>query len=69
MSVYDTYNRLEIEITSNCNARCPGCSRTLDGETNPLLTVADLTVEDFITKVPAEALHKKSIEFCVRVSS
>ena len=64
MTIYDTYDRIEIEITSNCNARCSGCSRTLNGETNPELTVADLTVEDFIARVPAEALHKKGIEFC-----
>ena len=64
MTIYDTYDRIEIEITSNCNARCSGCSRTLNGETNPQLTVADLTVEDFTARVPAEALHKKSIEFC-----
>ena len=64
MTVYDTYDTIEIEITSNCNARCPGCSRTLNGETNPQLTVADLTAEDFIKSIPQEALYNKRLEFC-----
>jgi len=28
---------IHLEITNKCNSRCPGCARTLDGDTHPLL--------------------------------
>lgn len=64
MNYYNTYNRIEIEITSKCNARCPGCSRNVNGITNPQLQVQDLSSENFIKYVPKEALKGKKIEFC-----
>jgi len=67
MSVFDNYNRLEIEITSKCNARCPPCSRTdysAKAQTNPHLTVADLSYENFIKYVPQSAIKNKDLEFC-----
>ena len=64
MTVYDTYNRLEIEITSKCNARCPGCSRTYNGETHPGISITDLSAEAFINRIPKQALKNKRIEFC-----
>ena len=31
---------LQVELTSNCNAMCPGCGRNIDGlKVNPNLTV------------------------------
>ena len=64
MPGFDSYKRIEIEITSKCNARCPGCSRTVKGETHPLLNVADFSYENFIKYVPAKALKNKYLEFC-----
>lgn len=64
MTVYDTYNRLEIEITSKCNARCPGCSRTYKGEPHPGLTIADLSADAFIARIPNQAFKNKRVEFC-----
>ncbi len=64
MSIYNSYNRIEIEITSKCNARCPGCSRTYQGETHPGLPVKDFTAENFIKNVPVNAIRGKEIEFC-----
>jgi MoaA/NifB/PqqE/SkfB family radical SAM enzyme len=64
MTVYDTYNRLEIEITSKCNARCPGCSRTYKGELHPGLTIADLSADAFIARIPNQAFKNKRVEFC-----
>ena len=26
---------IRVEITNKCNARCPGCERTVDGDTHP----------------------------------
>ena len=62
MTVCDTYNRIEIEITSKCNARCPGCSRTYKGETHPGLTIADLSADAFIARIPNQAFKNKRIE-------
>ena len=64
MPDFDSYKRIEIEITSKCNARCPGCSRTVKGETHPRLNVADFSYENFIKYVPAKALKNKYLEFC-----
>ena len=37
--------KIEVELTTRCNARCPGCARTLKGETNPDVELADITLE------------------------
>jgi len=34
--------KVELEITSDCNAACPGCARTLNGCTINLFTLQDL---------------------------
>jgi len=28
---------IHLEITNKCNSRCPGCARTLNGDTHPML--------------------------------
>ena len=35
--------KVELEITSDCNAACPGCARTLNKD---LLTIQSFTFED-----------------------
>ena len=39
--------QFEIEITSKCNARCPGCSRTVDGKTHPNLNIIEISLDEF----------------------
>ena len=45
-SLLDRMEELELEITSKCNARCPGCSRTVDGEVTPDIHVQDFPYEE-----------------------
>ena len=53
----------EIEITSKCNARCPGCSRTLDGETHPNLKMLEISLDDFKNIFPRIAIEGKRFGF------
>ena len=46
--------KIEVELTTRCNARCPGCARTLKGETNPDVELADITLENY-----KKVLHSK----------
>lgn len=53
----------ELEITSKCNARCPGCSRTVDGETHSGLDMLDISI-DYIKKIfPPEAIKGRDFGF------
>lgn len=58
----------EIELTTRCNAICPGCGRFEDGKfgvLDPGLVIRDITFEDFATIVPCEfLLQLESILFC-----
>ena len=38
--IVPTVTNLQVELTSNCNAMCPGCGRNIDGvSVNPNLVV------------------------------
>ena len=38
--IVPTVTNLQVELTSNCNAMCPGCGRNIDGlQVNPNLVV------------------------------
>jgi MoaA/NifB/PqqE/SkfB family radical SAM enzyme len=39
----DDINKIELEITSNCNAACPGCARTQNPD---ILEINSFGVED-----------------------
>ena len=53
----------EIEITSKCNARCPGCSRTHNGDTHPDLKMLEISLEQFKNIFPPELIIDKSFAF------
>ena len=38
---------LQIEVTSRCNLMCPQCGRVSKGKLNPLLTLSELTPDDY----------------------
>ena len=56
---------IRVEITNKCNARCPGCERTVDGDTHPELkkNVVEYTLEDFKTMFPKEIIPNKEFFF------
>ena len=44
---------IHIELTTNCQAKCPMCSRNIhSGIENPLLKIVGWTLEDFKTIIP-----------------
>jgi len=53
----------ELELTSKCNARCPGCSRTLDGDTHPGLEMLDISIDQIKKIFPPKAIKGKDFGF------
>ena len=64
MSSINDYQAIEIELTSQCNIRCPGCARNVHGDTNPNLKLETISYETFIKRIPQHVLKGKSISFC-----
>ena len=64
MSSINDYQTIEIELTSQCNIRCPGCARNVHGDTNPNLKLETISYETFIKRIPQHVLKGKSISFC-----
>jgi len=57
--------KIEIELSTRCNARCPGCARTLKGETNPNVELADITLANYKKILHSkEYIENKEIFFC-----
>lgn len=52
----DDIQRIELEITSNCNAACPGCIRTSHSH---LLEIIDFKLSDLIRMFPNEHYIKE----------
>lgn len=56
---YSQLKQVHLEITNNCQASCPMCSRNIDGGlTNPLIKTHDWTLEDFKTIMNPELLNQ-----------
>lgn len=58
--------QIHLEITNNCQASCPMCSRNNHGGLeNPLIKINEWTLDDFKTIINQEVLNQiKSIYFC-----
>lgn len=55
-------NKIELEITSDCNAACPGCARTLNPDK---LKIQSFTYHDILRLFPNEAdIRGKEFKFC-----
>lgn len=62
MNYIDKINKIELEITSGCNAACPGCARTqlIDD-----LKVSSFTLMDLKRIFPSkESIENKKFKFC-----
>ena len=58
----DFIKKIELEITSDCNAACPGCARTLNFDN---LVVTQVTLQDLKRILPDEKYIKgKDIRLC-----
>ena len=58
----DNVNKVELEITSNCNAGCPGCARTQNLD---LVELSSITTEDIRNMFPTEKhIRGKNFKFC-----
>jgi len=63
---FDQLHKIEIELTTRCQASCPMCSRNFHGLLpNNNIKNIDWTFEDFIKIISTEVLeHVKIISFC-----
>jgi MoaA/NifB/PqqE/SkfB family radical SAM enzyme len=58
----DKIKKIELEITSDCNAACPGCARTLNKD---ILQVTSFTLEDLKRIFPTtNHIADKEFKFC-----
>jgi len=58
----DNIKKIELEITSDCNAACPGCTRTRFPE---LLKIQSFSLEDIKRLFPTKnEISKKQFKFC-----
>ena len=66
MFKFDNLKSIHIELTSNCQARCPMCARNNHGGLpNPLLKIQQWTIEDFKSIITQEILDTvDKIYFC-----
>jgi len=57
--------KFDVEITNKCNARCPGCIRTVDGDTHPFLkqNITEWSLEEFSNIFPKELVSGKEFIF------
>ncbi len=57
--------KFDMELTNKCNARCPGCTRTVDGDTHPFLKANQLqwTLDEFSSLLPPEVIDNKEFTF------
>lgn len=58
----DNVKKIELEITSNCNAACPGCARTQNLD---LVEIDSVSIEDIERLFPSEEyIRDKNFKFC-----
>lgn len=53
--------KVELEITSDCNAACPGCARTLNKD---LLQINSFTLQDLQRIFPSDDYSDVEFKFC-----
>jgi len=66
MFKFNELKQIHLEITNNCQARCPMCSRNHHGGLeNPLIQLNSWTLDDFKTIINHEVLDQvESLFFC-----
>ena len=66
MFKFNELKQLHLEITNNCQASCPMCSRNHHGgQSNPLIKITEWSLDDFKNIISQEVLDQvSSIYFC-----
>lgn len=66
MFKFSELKSIHLEVTNNCQASCPMCSRNINGGLdNPLLKVNSWSLDDFKTVMSVEVLQQiQSFYFC-----
>jgi MoaA/NifB/PqqE/SkfB family radical SAM enzyme len=66
MFKFNELRRIHLEITNNCQASCPMCSRNINGGgNNPLIQINNWTLENFKDIISFEVLENlEGINFC-----
>jgi len=66
MFKFNELKQLHLEITNNCQASCPMCSRNHHGgQSNPLIKITEWSFDDFKNIITQEVLDQvSSIYFC-----
>lgn len=64
----DQIHNIHFEITNKCNSRCPGCARTLNGDTHPYYN--ELLIKSWMknAKFHNQECFKKCGDFAKRQS-
>lgn len=63
---FNDIRSVHIELTNNCQARCPMCARNVHGGvTNPLINITQIRLDEYKKILPPEFLNQISyIYFC-----
>ena len=63
---FNKLNRVHLEISNRCQASCPMCPRNIHGGIdNPLLSINEWTIDDFVKIFPLDVLEQlEIINFC-----
>ena len=62
MKLISKIKKIELEITSNCNAACPGCART---QNHDKLSINSFSIADIKRLFPSvEHINNKQFKFC-----
>jgi MoaA/NifB/PqqE/SkfB family radical SAM enzyme len=66
MFKFNELKHIHLEITNNCQASCPMCSRNdHGGQTNPLININSWTLKSYTRAMSDEVLRQiKTISFC-----
>lgn len=57
----DKIKKIELEITSDCNAACPGCARTLHSD---ILQINQFGLNELKRLFPVDQIKDKQFKFC-----
>jgi len=66
MFKFSELEQIHLEITNNCQASCPMCTRNIHGGVaNPLIKITDWSLDDYKTTISQEVIKQvRMIYFC-----